>query len=354
MTKKLKTSVALLLLPILCVGCGINTTPTTSNDTNMPAQISQSAEKEQTYYEELNRIKGTGNVIYSPTSARTSYQMYSYMTDENTKTSIQAMLGDIDYFDFKDNNDTTKFVNRIWLNSSVQMNVDDKIKNCVYSINMSDSQAATKEKNDYVSQHTNGFISSTPTILDESVEYDLMNITYFKDTWKESYKKLEQAMKFNNSDGTITNVDKFIATTEQIYENNSVYFVAIDYKDGNKFWLVYPKTTINDINLSNLKKVSDTKATLHIPEFDMENTFDLTDTFDIKEAGVAMTQVAKIKVDNEGTEAAAVTETVKSLAMKESSDSKQISLEFDKPFIYFIEDTVNGDYIFIGRMENFN
>jgi serine protease inhibitor len=67
-----------------------------------------------------------------------------------------------------------------------------------------------------------------------------------------------------------------------------------------------------------------------------------------------MTQVAKIKVNHEGTEAAAVTETVKSLAMEETTDTKYITLDFDKPFIYFIEDTTNNDYIFIGRMENFN
>ena len=58
-------------------------------------------------------------------------------------------------------------------------------------------------------------------------------------------------------------------------------------------------------------------------------------------------QIAKIKVDHEGTEAAAVTEIVKG-AIQSIDDTRPFEFICDKPFAYYITDTVNNDIAFIG------
>ena len=63
-----------------------------------------------------------------------------------------------------------------------------------------------------------------------------------------------------------------------------------------------------------------------------------------------MIQVAKIKVDHEGTEAAAVTEIVKDTIAFKPEQIETIELKFDKPFYYYIYDFENDDIIFIGRV----
>ena len=46
----------------------------------------------------------------------------------------------------------------------------------------------------------------------------------------------------------------------------------------------------------------------------------------------------------------AVTEVVKCGAALRKDTPKRLELTFDKPFIYFMEDTTVNDFIFIGRI----
>ena len=308
---------------------------------------------EQVYLNELKRVAPDGNAIYSPTSSRTALQMFSYMTtSDKTKQSIQNVLNGKNYLAFN-NNDVERFVNRVWVNKKVDMNIPDELSEYVYKIDMSDSVSATREKNDYVAQQTNNFITSTPTIFSDDVTYDLMNITYFKDKWaiEGGYELLDNKLEFNNADGTTTDVNQFSASTSVIYENSTCYVVNLRYKNNNSFSLVYPKTDISEVSLENLRYANNINATLYIPEFEIENTFDLTKSIlNTDEPRVSMIQVAKIKVDHEGTEAAAVTEIVKDTIAFKPEQIETIELKFDKPFYYYIYDFENDDIIFIGRV----
>jgi serine protease inhibitor len=96
-----------------------------------------------------------------------------------------------------------------------------------------------------------------------------------------------------------------------------------------------------------------------MPEFETKSEYEFSfDTFGI-DAGVinpdvyngdvssVISQVAKVKVDHKGTEAAAVTEIlVKSNAIAEEHEIYEMTC--DRPFFYYIYDTVNNDVAFIG------
>ena len=304
----------------------------------------------KTYFRELARIKPTGNAIYSPVSTRIALNMYKYM--ENTK-QYDALLNNRPYLDYKNNENITKFVNRIWFNQIHLREVDKKLKDLVFPMDMSDFQKATNIKDKFVSEQTNGFITKTPTILNEDTIYDIMNVTYFKDIWEKrgGYMLNPQEMKFHNINGTETEVPNFTASSIRVQENDTCYLVALEYKHKNNCWLIYPKTTIEEVNFDNLQRIK-VIATMVIPEFEMKNTYGLENIFNTK-TNVSLTQTAKIKFDHKGTEAAAVTEMLKCCAMPMRDEPQRIELIFDKPFMYIIEDTINKDYIFIGRVESF-
>ena len=116
----------------------------------------------------------------------------------------------LDYLGYLDRNNI-KYINRIWLNKNHPIDIPIKILDYVYSLDMVDSEKATKEKNDFVKQQTHNFILETPSILSNDIIYDIMNIIYFKDSWsKIGGYELNPKMEFFNLDGTIThNIDNF-------------------------------------------------------------------------------------------------------------------------------------------------
>ena len=303
----------------------------------------------QTYLTELNKLSNKDNIIYSPVSVRAAIQMYSIIKNTN---QYQKYLNNVNYLGYLDRNNT-KYINRIWLNKNQPINVPIKILNYVYSLDMVDSEKATKEKNDFVKQQTHNFITETPSILDNDIIYDIMNIIYFKDTWsKIGGYELNPKMEFFNLDGTIThNINNFSAYSKSVYENNTCYAISLNYTNNNRFWLVYPKKDINKVNLNNLIWVY-AICTMNIPEFTAQAGLDIGKLFNI-DKNITMSQIAKIEVNHLGTEASAVTEMAKFGALrKDTKTPKRLELTFDKPFIYFIEDTTVNDFIFIGRINN--
>ena len=312
--------------------------------------------REQTYLDELKKIKPEGNAIYSPTSTRTALQMTSYITtNDKVISDINVIIGNTDFMSYKSTK-ATKFVNRVWVNKKVDIKIPSELNDYIYKMDMSDSAKATKEKDDFVKDNTNGFLDGTPSILGEETKYDVMNITYFKDIWaKEGGYRLESfnPLLFNNPDGTKKEVDTFYASVDDAFENDTCFLVSLDYKNGNIFNLIYPKDNINDVNLANLKKMNIDWAELYIPEFETRNEFDLTSYFPV-DMDSALTQITRIKVDHEGTEAVAVTENNNGTGFEISEEEvKILTLRFDVPFYYYIEDTRNNDIIFVGRVVSF-
>ena len=294
----------------------------------------------------LNKIsEESNNINYSPVSECSALQMFCYLNNIDFNKYK-------DYINFK-NNDVEKFVNRIWLNKKFKIKIPKELKEFVYELDMSDSKKVTKEKNDYVAEQTNNFITRTPSILSDITRYDLMNIVYFKDIWKipRGYNLCEEKLIFNNNDGTTTEVNNFKASSLIVYENGSCYIVELKYKNGNTFDLVYPKENIDDVTLTNLQ-IAQYYVNLYIPEFEINSTIDLKKYIkdDIKEnIDISLTQVSKIKVDHKGTEAAAVT-SFKLDGVPEWVHWEKLELKFNKTFYYFIKDTINDDILFIGKV----
>lgn len=318
----------------------------------------------------LSKSQPNKNLIFSPESLHTALDMYASLADADTGNAITGYLGK-SYLAYK-STDAFKIVNRLWVNEAVEFNLpeDHVLNNVLYRMNMQDSGKATKEKDDFVSYNTNGFIDSTPTVLDKDTIFDAMNIIYFKDSWAGGDKSVDtKARTFYNADGTTTNT-KMLKDSEGIYrytDNAQSYTMA--YKDGFTFTVILPDkgTDLSSVDIDafindNASYKSEADVILYMPEFEGESTYEMY----LSEFGLPggyinpsiysgnmsipeISQIAKIRVDKEGTEAAAVTEIIiKNTSVRPVPEI--IELICDRPFLYYITDTANNDIAFIGAV----
>ena len=286
------------------------------------------------------------NFIFSPVSLSTALNIHSKLEPENQKLNKYL---DRDYLSYRYDKKYYKSVNRIWINKDRDIEIPNSIKKYAYRMDMSDSSKATKEKNDYVAKETNNFIKKTPTILSSDTIFDIMNVLYFKDTWKngdlsETYEPVPFNGKYSQSEITM-----MYANSEYYYENDSAYVIPLEYEHKNRMLLIYPKEGIEDVSFNGiLENKVNQPANITFPGFETELSFTPDALTEKLGLDTKVVQTVKIKVDKEGTEAAAVTEDVKDMAMEPQD---QLSLTFDKPFMYAIEDTQNGDIAFMGKIE---
>jgi len=251
---------------------------------------------------------------------------------------------------------------------------------------------AVKEINSWVSDKTNGKI---PSIINDNDFYaTLINAIYFKGAWEDEFSKYAtKPDEFLSADGTKSSIDFMNKTA---WMNASVMrpdvkVVELPYK--NRFDLVSPdgeylgSKMYDDLDVSMYLLMSDrninpeetlsefllsgdldsTYVKLAVPKFKIEydsslneilrnigidkaftnGEADFTKMFDEGNMFISNTiHKTYINVDEEGTEAAAVT----AIDMAGSALPPQpTELKFNKPFYFIIRDNTSGETLFIGK-----
>ena len=248
-----------------------------------------------------------------------------------------------------------------------------------------DAQPETRDFNDgqtmdvinqWASDHTDGMIQK---VLDEdsfnpyAISY-LLNAIYFKGTWTD---KFDKALTYDQPFNGGADVPMMHRRGQMAYTDNDLYqAVRLPYGNGAyQISLFLPREgkTTADV-LAGLKagngewqlKGVARQVDLMLPRFETETNQNLNDilsalgmptAFDPAHADFSgfcdtetfigkMLQVAKIKLDEEGTEAAAVT----SIEVAESAFEPEI-LEFhaNRPFLYIIFEQSTGVIFFMGQ-----
>ena len=251
----------------------------------------------------------------------------------------------------------------------------------VANLNFSDGTASLKAINGWCADHTNGLI---PKILDE-VSPDmlayLLNALYFKSQWKEKFQKAQTADEtFTDESGTKGMVPMMKQNKNYGYTETSVYqAVRLPYGNGAFSMYVFlpkGKNGVADITAT-LKKddwntvrrsLSTCEVDLWLPKFETKFHIKLNDI--LSEMGMPLSfdpgnadftamsdyalclsfvqQDAIIKVDEEGSEAAAVSSAG---MMKNTSvgPEKFVTFHADHPFLYLITESSTGAVLFAGR-----
>ena len=304
---------------------------------------------------------------------------------ESVNAFCQSMLKQLPGLDKKT---TISIANSIFVDDGWPLNKPfvDEVSRYYYAkienLDFGDITGSTQKINKWCKDNTNGLI---PKIL-EAVEPDmlayLLNALYFKSEWKEKFDKSNTREEtFVREDGVKTQKKMMKCNKSFPYTDNDV-FQAVRLTYGNSAFsmtVLLPNESCNvgDV-VAALKKQGDWQALLSemvicdvdlwLPKFETKFSINLNkilsemgmpSSFDPDKANFkAMSpnalylsfvkQDAVIKVDEEGTEAAAV-----SIAgMKKDmapAPGDHVVFHADHPFIYILSESSTGAILFAGR-----
>lgn len=347
------------------------------------------------------------NPVLSPLSAYLCLAMLMPGANENTKAEFEKILGaDWDYVSalaadiaaqLEKTGGSTKLdlANSIWTDDDKAVIEEEWLKTVkayfgpdIYSADLP-SDGALKAINKWVNDKTNGMI---PKLHDENYDKDtimvLLNALYMKADWAHKFEGQDTYdREFTKADGSTVTVpfmnmfeayESYIKTEDAEgimlpYDDGRLAFIALKPDSGDARGYAASLTGAKLKELIAAAK-ADTFVTVNMPKFstgysvyltDALKAMGMTDAFDPDLADLSgagrgvdgplyisyVFQKVKVDVDEEGTEAAAVTEIATAEGCALPAD-EPIVLTFDKPFVYAIVDTETGVPLFAGVMEN--
>jgi serpin B len=350
----------------------------------------------------LKTADGADNVVVSPLSLNIALAMVWNGADGDTRDAIQEAIGmsqfpadEVNAY-FKKLKEAllkTDPTTKLALANSIWAHKDFPVKQSFYDLNSSwyDAKVSVLDFRDastptvinrWCSDNTNGLIKEMlQTIPTDAVMY-LMNALYFKGIWAEGCgfdKKNTKNEAFQKDDGKSLTVSMMYRNSHQLYyEDEHLELAALPY--GNRaFRMVFllpvegtveelaEKLTEEGYLSECLKKAYSHELNLYIPKFKTEYEADLNKPLTALGMGVAfdalkadfsgisdvdifvtkVKQKAYINVDEEGTEAAAVTGV--EMGVTSVGPGDVATFRADRPFIYLIQETSTGAILFIGK-----
>ena len=252
------------------------------------------------------------------------------------------------------------------------------------------SAGVQKDINKWVEKNTNSLIKEfLLEPLDAETKMALFNTIYFYGEWVSKFEKNSTYLdEFTTADGQIEKVDMMHdERTEYYVKNEQVDGVVLDYRYGNMAFVALKPTagqTVREmyeaLTYEELADLLDSGSNelmkLKLPKFEVEFDKELNETlqnmgiqkaFDEELAdftGLGYTenglplyislvrQKAVVKLDEEGTEAAAVTMVAMNECAMAMPEKQPIEVYFDEPFLYMIMDMESKTPLFMGVMDN--
>lgn len=318
--------------------------------------------------EMINALKARGLSDEDINMAARDFQILARKTSGNTKLQIQNSVwyreGFIPDTDF------------------IQKNVD-YYKAVAKALDFDDEKSADII-NSWVSEATNGTIEEIiDSISPDAVMY-LINAIYFNGKWETPFSGEDTYegnfytgdssvnAKFMNRIGDMDYIDYDDAKGVILpYDDERFVFLALipkegyetedikEYFSGSNLENIFTVSTEKKVDLSLLKFESEYETEMNdiLKSLGMKKAFspgeaDFSLMNENRERNLFIEQVKHktfIRVDEEGTEASAVT----SVEIRMTSiPSSEVTLRFDRPFIYAVLDTKTNVTLFMGVMDN--
>ena len=237
--------------------------------------------------------------------------------------------------------------------------------------------------NDWVAEQTRDKILDllTPNMITQSTKLVLTNAIYFKANWAAQFDKAntyEQPFYTASAELSVPTIS--LTKDYRYFEDDDAQILVLPYEDDEVSMVVVLPT--EDDGLSNLfidtatvddwlNQAQEHSVDVRLPKFEIEyevklqktlESLGMVDAFDTEIAdfsGVAEAPYgdelhisdaihkAYVKVDEEGTEAAAATAIV-----MEDGDVESIEFVADHAFLFVIRDDLTGSILFMGRIED--
>lgn len=350
---------------------------------------------------ELYRKLGekTDNWLVSPFSLQCALGMLSNGAAEETHDEILYTLGLSQYSQEEVNTYfkklieglstvnsaiTVKTANSVWGNAGVPLKEDFQKMNIenysamVSQLDFSDP-SAVDQINAWCNQTTEGLI---PSILDEvnpTATVYLLNSLYFKARWESEFApEKTQEGDFTTSSGKVIKAHFMQTQRMAAYvENEWFTSTSLSYLNDSyvmRLILPQPKIGIDQVlqalseSDGNLwKNVVLAEINLKMPRFTLENKMDLTPTLqalgmkkafsggadfssmsDVATYISLVQQATRLKVDEEGSEGAAV--TVIGGETSPGMPEEKVDFFLDRPFLFQILEPATGTVLFMGQV----
>lgn len=346
------------------------------------------------------------NYMFSPLSIKMALMMAANGASGKTQTEI---LDAINVADLEQYNECIRLMldnysqsdllklnisNSIWINSDMTpQRFDDSYKKKLADVFDATADVVTNKSlnriNEWVNKSTEGKI---PTIItEENADFwaMLINAVYFKGRWQNEFSKgatrkdvftsrnsQEKTIDFMNGTGwmhyaledNVSIVELPYLTRENIFDKDGEYIETRNLENISiSMYLMMSDGSFCPEEVLDKAEFDSKFIALSVPKFNIEYDIELSDilktigiqkAFDTdadfrgmfdKESMWLDSAIHKtyIKVDEEGTEAAAVT----ALAMAPGSalPPEPIEVKYNKPFIFVIRDNHNGEILFLGE-----
>ncbi|MBE7004408.1 MAG: serpin family protein [Ruminococcaceae bacterium] len=340
------------------------------------------------------------NVVYSPANLYLALCMLCETTDGETRAQLLDLLGLSDVEQARDAantlwrtlyrdsaTDKTLLANSIWLNEQFSFRQDtvDRLASDYYAstfrAKMGDrtTDAAIAE---WINENTNHLLENAANGLKTNPDTLMMLIStlYFKGTWRSQFSEFAtEEDVFTAADGTEQRVDFMHKSVDRgTYYRGDTFTVAyLPFTDGKQMWFLLPDEGVTlesllsgeAVDLASLSDPSAAEIRWSVPKFDVDSDLDLipalktlgvTDVFDKSAADFsplteldavvsAVKHAARVKVDEEGCEAAAFTAiSVETTAMMPER-LPVIEMDLNRPFGFLITG-VDGLPLFVGAV----
>ena len=363
-------------------------------------------------YKKVDEVDHVGNIAFSPFSLHTALSMALEGSEQSSTTHqelAKLILGD-DRLSLDDEYQNS--ISQVYSNLSSPEDIKLMVANKVFSdddfqlsgkyrdvlqrvyhsaietVDFSQPKAAGDTINTFVDRITQGLIKETvsPEDIDPLTRLVLINALYFKADWKVQFNEtLTKPMDFQNlpekypfgmnmkSDLKWTNLASSSGFDAEVLE--------LPYKNTNyRMLLILPHTNLQDLDMNQLdfdqlnSRLQSTRARpvqLTLPRFKMDHevkqmkdilkALGVVDMFDSQLANfkkmtsedIFVSDVihkAVIEVNEQGSEAAAVTAVVFVLRSGGRRPQQPHVMNFDKPFLFVIQEAVHQIPLFFGRV----
>ncbi len=265
--------------------------------------------------------------------------------------------------------------NSVWLNNDFNAK-NTFIQKCennydaeIYKTDMYSAQVVDLINN-WCNIKTNGLINKFITKA-PCCNIAFMNAIYFKGSWTSKFDKSKTKLEaFTNSDGSRSYVNMMHQTGSFEYgEYNGVKVVKLPYGDDAFSMIVAIDKNGGNNSLEAIKNVQlySVYTDLKLPRFEIENFIEgkmnealknigITNIFEAEKSGLTeitngiitisqIVQKAIIKVDEDGTKAAAITGALDTSAVGDVTE-----MHINSPFTFVIKENCTGAVLFMGKV----
>merc|ERR1719369_2147441 len=361
-------------------------------------------------YQEEVKHNGNQNVVLSPLGAHIAMSMLFHGARGNSRKQLKSALGldfeeEMDHLDdvehvmarynsLNDDNVTVDVANAMFVTDDLQMKatykmvIENQFDSFIDTLNFTETNQAVHVINNWAANKTNDKITEivSEKNFDQETRMVLLNAVYFKAKWLQPFEaKNTRKGFFSTPNKEPTKVDYMFLKEKlnsTLIEDLGATLLALPYIDTKlTMMILLPESnyTVEDLEFELFQEMKvlniqqytrqliERRTDLLFPKFEVEGLTNLgnhfrklgvTDIFDDKAnlKGISegndvrvdnIVQKSKIKVTEEGSEAAAVT-VVDSTKLLQFLPNLEISV--NRPFIFFILDATNQVPIFMGKI----